>query len=1621
VKPPKRTYVGVAEELEAGRAAAPNLFSPTPLTPHDSGSSKDFDADRIRAQLRRWQERLLDLTKANPLLGINRSRVSKLRVIEPDAASLFDRFAVQAQELRMPRVNKVPTGAPPGSPGEGGSDIADSEQVYEVEAGDLTFDAKPMDLQRRLRRIYDNSRTTIEERGVTTLYLTFGILRWKDVALGESIAPLWMVPCELESHGPNAALRLHLADEEMQLNPALELYLRERQRVTLPAMPEEELSAGALPPLLDQVRLLVREQGWSVEPEAWLSTYTFESLVIYQDLRAMAEAALNSDVVAALARARSLPEASEALSDDLDALPTPDIVPVPVLRTDSSQLKAIALAAAGRNLVVHGPPGTGKSQTIANLIADALGKGKKVLFVSAKMAALNVVHERLSTLGLARLCLEAHSTKAGKAKIVEELRRTLEASEARDSELLAERVEELVRLRQQLNGYVRELHLKREPLGRSIYHVVGKLEKLRGAVDLKAPLPWNDPLSVTRSQLGTALESLSDLAAQAMVFDSRDENPWYGLEVQPGKAILQEEMEVRFTIINAAAQRLSGVMRALFGILGSDLEHLSLDQVSKLAPALTALATIDQLPAYWSERTDAELAEAASLLDDAAVKATELATKTSEYRTAFASLPVDDALEVLSTLNSKYRSWVRILLPSYWRWRSFVREHLAQGTSATLQALRSYLAAAKCVSELEVWFRANRDGIVSLLGVVNFRDPTALLDAGRSFRVAVSLRSSATEIGFQIPTLAGDLSPAIKKTARSLRTLADDPALAEAVKAVDAEWPGGFTRDSASVMQAPLPAIVARCGKLLSSLSSLHEWMVLQHTLSDCRKLGLEKFVEALGSSSAREAPQAFERRFYKLWAEAALQGSPELRVFTGARREEQIHRFRELEERTRKSALRQILATGTTGARRLSAAQSGLANKSEVGILQRELAKRKRTKPLRKLFAEIPNALQALKPCMLMSPLSVSTFLKPGSLSFDLVVFDEASQIPTQEGIPSILRSKQVVVAGDANQLPPTSFFSASVIFDEDGDEDESQETLEPLESLLDDCVAVYPVFDRAHLRWHYRSRVEALIKFSNHYFYDNTLITFPAASNDRTDRGVRLEYLPDGIWDRGRSRTNRREARRVAELIVDQLDRYPERSLGVAALNTTQREAIEEALDELATSRPDLAPLLDSSRPEPFFIKSLENVQGDERDTIVISVGYGRAADGALSMNFGPLNRDGGWRRLNVLITRAKWHTILVTSLRSQELDGVNPNNRGALALRNFIEYAERGEALPVPLATVTDEETNDFEDAVAEALRERGLQIDQQVGASQYRIDLAIRDPRDQRRWVLGVECDGATYHRARTARDRDELRSHVLRQHGWRLHRLWSTDWFRDRETTIAGVLRSLEQAMQITNASSTAAPTIDSKGPEQEDPDPVPDRPPLGATASQSRQFSTGEPYRKFNPSHLKRNRAYLVNPGRYPAVLAQHIRAIVEFEEPIHEKLLIERLKEIHGVARAGTNVLANIERAIEFAIKAASIERGSDPRFLYVPGSRPRIFRVPGAGVTRPLALVPLDEIRLAILYVVEDQFGCMREALPRAVAALFAVERAREGVAELVGSVVNELIDEGTLRVSGLHVYLA
>lgn len=361
----------------------------------------------------------------------------------------------------------------------------------------------------------------------------------------------------------------------------------------------------------------------------------------------------------------------------------------------------------------------------------------------------------------------------------------------------------------------------------------------------------------------------------------------------------------------------------------------------------------------------------------------------------------------------------------------------------------------------------------------------------------------------------------------------------------------------------------------------------------------------------------------------------------------------------------------------------------------------------------------------------------------------------------------------------------------------------------------------------------------------------------------------------------------------------------------------------------------------------------------------------------------------------------------MRTADLSGINPNNRGAVALRNFIEYAERDCMLPVEAAVLTEEETNDFEDAVAEALRGRGYAVDQQVGASGYRIDLAVRDPGDPARYLLGIECDGATYHSAKTARDRDLLREHVLKDLGWRLHRIWSTEWFRDRERAIDTAVGAVEKARHAPADHSVFAPPV--RVPE-EDPERRP-----APVQTVARRYPSGTACQKYTGSG---ERQLLLEAGRRRDLAVQVVR-IVTVEGPIHQNLLTERLEEVNGVGRVGDRVAANIQHAVQIALGRQELERlGTD--FLRRPGRTLSTFRTSGDGVQRPAAWIPIDEIQLAVLHIVEDQFGCQRGALPRAVGELFGFDRTPGGLAELVATAVDILIDETRLQTSGPNVYV-
>ncbi|HFR3896865.1 TPA: AAA domain-containing protein, partial [Streptococcus suis] len=469
-----------------------------------------------------------------------------------------------------------------------------------------------------------------------------------------------------------------------------------------------------------------------------------------------------------------------------------------------------------------------------------------------------------------------------------------------------------------------------------------------------------------------------------------------------------------------------------------------------------------------------------------------------------------------------------------------------------------------------------------------------------------------------------------------------------------------------------------------------------------------------------------------------------------------------------------------------------------EVRILKKEFNKKARFLPTRKLIEKLPTLLPKFKPCIMMSPLTVSTYFGTNTeWEFDLVIFDEASQVKPEYAIGSIARGKQLIVAGDSKQMPPTSFFSATNVDEEQLDD--SQEDLVELESVLDELAVVLP---ETHLDWHYRSKDESLITFSNIKFYNNRLLTFPSENIDKED-SIQFTHVPDGVWESRNG--NKPEADKVLESIIWYADHFPNKSLGVVAFGKSQSTQIEERLEKFLEQNPKYHSYFDENKSEPFFIKNLENVQGDERDIIIISVGYGRRPDGKLIMNFGPLTKSGGERRLNVAASRAREKMHIVSSIKGSDIRVDDTSNENRHILRDFLDYAELGREVLVGYDTnIVDRELHfdsDFEENVYDFLVREGYTVHTQVGDSGYKIDLAIVHPNSSGRYLLAIECDGRAYHSSKTARDRDRLRQEILEGKGWKFYRIWSSNWLYDNNNEKNSIRDAIQEAISESEKSN----------------------------------------------------------------------------------------------------------------------------------------------------------------------------------------------------------------------------
>ena len=809
----------------------------------------------------------------------------------------------------------------------------------------------------------------------------------------------------------------------------------------------------------------------------------------------------------------------------------------------------------------------------------------------------------------------------------------------------------------------------------------------------------------------------------------------------------------------------------------------------------------------------------------------------------------------------------------------------------------------------------------------------------------------------------------------------------------DYKWICSLFDETVDFMGMDLKRLFVRWTNCVEQLATLDIWIDFRDSRKKCCEAGLESFVTGAEDSyyKAGTLVNCFMKMFYLKWIKVNCSRDDAVAQFRARIQESKIERFCELDDHQLPVAqmrIREKLISDMPNRNNFNRATD------EMGVLLHELNKKRKIMPLRKLFKTIPNLLLKLKPCLMMSPLSVSYFLEAETYKFDMVIFDEASQIFPQDAIGAICRGKQVIIAGDSKQLPPTSFFAASTN-NTDGEYDSDEEEDDVIyDSILEEATNSLP---NRSLLWHYRSRNEDLIAFSNQEIYKNKLITFPSSNTVAADSGVEYVYVENGTYS---GRCNIQEANKCVELIKEHIDKHEDRSLGIIAFSEKQQSTVEEAVQKFRERNPRYEKFFSEDKEEPFFIKNLENVQGDERDTIIFSICYAKDPNGRMYMRFGPLGHQGGERRLNVAITRAKHDIKLVGSIMPYDIDLSKTKSEGIRMLKDYIEFAIKGsEVLHPHKSSNALYETDEFCDGVAKFITSKGYHVKQYVGNSDYKIDIAVEHPKYPGCYVAGIECDGNSYYMARTARDREHLRKSVLEQMGWKMFRVWSTEWINNKVGEQKRLLNFIENAIntyqESANKEKVAFPKKKEESVEVEF---------LQKTSVESPKLNF--PYYRIGDW---RTAVFDYNKGNLENLSAR-IRAVVEVEQPIHLNLLYRRLASAFGNEKATKPIRYTIDQALENVMANEVVIEDGFVRFKTFTDVKARI---PNGAQDRNIEYISKMEIADAMMTVIKYSYGIDKDALCAEVTSIFGYDRIGPKIAKAMNDTIDYMMQNNMVTI--------
>ena len=1504
-----------------------------------------------------------------------------------------------------------------------------------VENGWLRVPLTTPELERRLTAMRRAAKRELAERGLHVLWLALGSLTWLDADGVAHTAPLALWPAELE-HATGAGMRLVGRDGiEPRINQALVAKLARDVGVVLavPGDDDPEVSLDLLG-LLDAAEgIAVTRPGWKVERSAHLGVFPLDGVAMWADLERAEATLAASPVLAHLANAERGPFGQPSIAA-AEAVTRPKAIAdvLAPLDADASQLAAVAAAAHGASFVLQAAPGTGSSQTIANVISHCISHGKTVLFVSEQLAALEVVRERLSQVGLGEFCLGVASAETSRQAIVAQLGRVFDRA-FRPGTGPSGGDARLVELRAGLDVFVAALH-KVGPFGRSVHDVLGRLVELRTTP--RADLAERDAVGLDRAKFERRKAAVTGLAEAAVPVEPVATHPWRASTIDRLPADGQAAALAALEEMGQAAAGLASAV-AEVGALVPSLVASSRDQLVALG-ALGALAAATPRPGaemltHIKAGRGNDIGEAIALIRARGVGSVEvprdpLAFLQLAHRHRQLAIEVEDgftdSVESIdaNALWTQLRKWTSSMGPlRYVALRNARAEIKAAAMPAQLDtdgamisALEAVMAERACRAALlgaaepaKRWFgELGGDPLALDLSKLDAAvgwsaelrkafDAVELTGGGNTALRATSWRALVAQVAAGPSATTAELAPFARLAEAVARWL---PALANLATTI------GIDAMTLGAGDDHLAALKERVEALRLALDSLPAWVAFHAARHLAIAAGIGPAVAAIerGDLGAEELAPAWERATLLAWGDAELTETPALAQFHGASHHAQVSAFADLDRGALALCRARALVRLADRVPRISGkldATSKDPTTIELGVLMAETKKQRGHKPLRLLFAELPTILPRLAPCMLMTPSTVAQYLDPALPRFDVVIFDEASRLPTAAAIGALGRATSAIIVGDAQQLGPV-----------DG-----------AASLLEDCLAAK--LPELSLAWQYRSKHEDVFAFANQRYYGDRLQLLPAPQAS-PDLGVAWRRI-DGTFDRDGTEHNRVEAEAVvAEALArlrDPIQRM--RSLGIIAGSAAQAELIEDLIDAALLGEPSIA-----SAGEPLVIKDLTALGVDDRDVILMSIGYGPAPDGVMTMNLGALSEPCGTRALASALTRAREQIVVFSSFAPEDLhDDAAPAVRDLAA---FLAFARAGGGAGRP--TETTQPASPITAAIARALAERGWAVRHQVGCGAYKLDLAVVDPSDPERYVLAIEHDGPAYATASVARDRDRLRAQILTQLGWRLHRIWGLDWWADPEREIQRAHGAIVTAIAANR--QRRAPIAPTKPPRAARASgqlvaasgsaPVVKIPPLAsiidpaviAAGSGPTEATVLAAYEgTTTPTRIKKGAiaigpytaAAIPNGRRTPddlfaprhlAELGKVVEQVLAAEAPMHVDLLARRVGGYFGIGRVTQRVTDQVKVALSGRGRSGD-EADIVWRLDQDPDGVPAV-RVAGQGTTarREILEVPLSELASAARIVVERANGIAPNDLIRDAARLLGFARITEQVVERV-----------------------